>query len=116
MATITVNDIKRALEEIEEKIQEAQTVMNYHNNTKDDQKSMSDCLDNLFDARTAIYDLAYNRSVKSQAFIDAVTTIAGAAKDLKDVASNMKSATDFINSLATFLTAVGGALPVLKGK
>jgi hypothetical protein len=110
----TAQDMRDALNAIDAKISDARTVKNNSTRTADALK-MTDCIDKLKTARTAIYDEVYSESVDGPAFADAVNKITAAGKDLNTVASNMKSATDFISSLAGFLGAVDKVLPVLKG-
>jgi hypothetical protein len=108
----TAQDMRDALDAIDAKITDARKVKN--KSTGAAAVKMTDCLAQLRQARTALYEQVYLEAITDPAFVAAVDKLTAAAKHLDDVASNMTSATAFITGIAGFLGAVGGVMPVLK--
>src|SRR5947208_3611099 len=88
-----------ALDAIDKKLIDAGTVKANCTTLACDQK-MTQCIAALNAQSTAIYDQAYVAAIDDPAFDKAVAAIKQATQDMNNVASNMTSATNFINSLA----------------
>jgi hypothetical protein len=114
---IIMTDIEKAkddcLDAFDDEIVAARDLKNQSNPT--DSLKMTDVIARLKAQRTAIAVQDYKAALTDPAMQNALAIIRGATADMTVVAGNMKTVTDFVTNLATFIGGGTKVVSALRG-
>jgi hypothetical protein len=103
-----------ALKAVDAKLRDAGKLFN-DCTTLECAEKMTGCINALSKCAADIRDQAYVESIDDPECAKAIAKIQAATEEMNTVASNMASATAFIQSMTAFFTAANKVVPALKG-